>query len=475
MNWLFSGFNGILTALIVLGGLQFLYFIFSGGIPGTRFYYARRLRDGSAMVRQETIKELFAKGAEFARELLLQALDGSDASTRALAIEALGHMGDAEVAPRLIKHLKDPSLAIQMKTIEALTNYPSLAASEAIAEITPKADPRVQIVALRYFRDHPDVARVPLAAQLVLSFDEHVPRLAMALLSEFPDEALAEIAKLIPSADDRTSTAIAAMLEIDRSASAEHLMSILSEVRYHGALRDVIETLGRLGAPGTADFLAPYASDAGFPMRDVVLDALGNLPEPSAIKHLLRLQAEPDPRLRTRAKRALSKAISCCSVEQILPIMGAALRAPEVAIARSAAIILGEYAGLKGVAVVMRVLWGEDAPEIQGFLEGMTGTPLGRLVTFDEMLLAIDRLTSDTHPSTSVQKTLNAISSLLIVLHGDKLRGLRVDPETTDLMVRGRRVLYPLHYEHLHPMAKNMLEWVASKAEGDRWRTQATV
>jgi len=473
MNWVLSGFSAVVGAIFVLGALQFIYFVVSGGIPGTGFYYARRLRDGNSQVRQEAVRELVERGDIFAFGLLVKALEDRDVAIRVTAIEGLGNFRSTLIIEPLLKFLQDRNLIVRLKTIEALGKVPSADIGPVLLEVLRDSDPRAKLVALRIFKDLRDPAALPGIARLVLDPDEQVHHAAVGVLMHYGTESIHYLATLLPDSTDGAKRLVKAMLEIDRTASYEPLKEVFATASDPHVLAETLEALTASGRPGTAEFLLPFLQDPAFPAREGVVEAIPYLRDPICVIPLCHLLSEHDVRIRRKAATALDMLVTLCRDLEVVDPLCAALLDTDPEIRRYAARALGRIGGRLVQEKVVQALWGEHASAVASFIEGIVGYPMSRMVSFDELLLALDRVMTNQRLTEESLRCIDFLESLMIVLHGANVRGQRVDDQTLDLLIKGRRTYYPLRLYDLHPLAVGLLDFVTSKAEGDRWRVSS--
>lgn len=473
MNWVLSGFSAVVIAIFVLGALQFTYFVVSGGIPGTGFYYARRLRDGNAQVRQEAVKDLVERGDVFAFGLLVKALEDRDLAIRVTAIEGLGNFRSTLIIEPLLKFLRDRSLVVRIKTIEAIGKVPSAEIGPVLVEVLRDSDARAKLVALRIFKDLRDPVALPAIARLVLESDEQVHHAAVGVLQHYGTESVRQLASLLPDATDGAKRVVKAMLEIDRAACYDPLKEVLATATDPHVLKETLEALTSSGRPGTADFLLPYMTDPAFPAREGVVEALPQLRDPVCVMPLCHLLSDQDVRIRRKAATALDMLVTLCRDYEVVDPLCAALIDADPEIRHYAARALGRIGGQLIQEKVIRTMWGEHAQPVIAFIEGIVGYSMNRMVSFDELLLALDRVMTSQRLTEESLRCIDLMESLMIVLHGANVRGQRVDDKTLDLLIRGRRTYYPLRMYELHPLAANLLEFVTTKTEGDRWRVSS--
>lgn len=465
-----SGFTTVIVAIVALGTLQLLFYVVSGGVPGTGFYYARRLRDPVGTVRQETVKDLVQRGDHFALQLLIRALEDREVAIRVTAIEGLGRFQDPAIVDPLLKHLNDPALIVQIKAIEALGRVPGVQLSKEILHVLRDGDPRAKLAALHICRDSLDPQALPAIAKLVLDLEEHVVNAAVAVLKFYGAAALAPLANLLPDAGERAHRVVRAMVDIDPAAAQEPLRQAFRSASDPPVLRAILDLLVETNRPGTAEFLSPFLSDPTCRLREGVVEAVGFLRSPACVAPLCRLLSDSSLPVRQKAAASLNRLVIGIPDFEILDPLCETLQDPDIDVRRFAAAALSKMGNRAVQERVMRVMWGPETDNVAKFIEQLVGYPLSRMISFEELLLAVDRVLTNQRPTEEMKRAVDHLESLMIVLHGQMVRGQRVDEQNQDLLVKGRRMFYPLRPRSLHPLAAGLLEFVSSKSEGDRWR-----
>jgi len=180
--------------------------------------------------------------------------------------------------------------------------------------------------------------------------------------------------------------------------------------------------------------------------------------------------------IRRLAATSLDKLVATCADVEMVDPLGQALLDADPEIQRFASHALGGIGGAMVQQRVIKVLWGDQHKDVVAFVEKVVGFPMSRMVSFEEMVLGLDRLMTNQRPTEDDMMAIDYLESLLIVLYGSMfVRGHRVDDQTMDLLIRGRRTFYPLRLASLHPLASRLLKYVVNKAEGDRWRATSYV
>jgi len=471
--WTFAvdGFNSVLITLLVLFALQVLYYIFGGGVPGTTYYFSRRMRDPRALIRMENVVELMERGDAFAKQVLVGAIDDQEPAIRSLAVEALALTGDPALISMIIGCLKDPHDGVRLKAANSLARIATPEVAQAMNELLRSPDVRLQFVGLRFFKDYRDQEAVPALAALTLEAEESMLVTTIQVLSAYGDAALAALARLIPSAGENVRNVLRAMLEINRVNAYEHLCDAFSATVDPEIHREILWVFSRQTFQDSARFLVEFVSQPNFPSRESILETLPFLADYSIFLTLAKNLSDPDQRLRRRVESALDGMVERCNIQDLIDPLCEALIAPDQEMRIYGSKTLGRIGGRLIQQRTMEVLWGEKSDDVATFLEGVTGYKISRMINFDAIMLAVDRLLTNNRPSREALKGVDFLASMLIVLYRDSIRGWRLDDYTCEMLVRGRRSIYPLRLEKIHPLAVNLLQWVMTRAEGDRWRT----
>ncbi|MNX93043.1 HEAT repeat protein [compost metagenome] len=366
--------------------------------------------------------------------------------------------------------MNSPHLAVQLKAIEALGSMQTPEVCAALTEVLSTGDARAKLVCLRVFKDSKDPAALSAIARLVLDLDEQVANGAVAVLLEYGPPAIAPLAALVPTAQNGSKRLIKTMLEIDREGAFEPLKQAFAVTTEPAVLKELLTAFAGLGAPGTAAFLLPFLEDPTFPAREGIMAVAPRLEDPLLVAPLCGLLGSEDVRLRRVAATSLDALVASCRDLDVVDPLCEALLDSDPEIRRYAAHALGRIGGEVVQQRVLETLWGSKTAEVRTYIEGIVGYPMSRMVSFEELTLALDRLLTSQRPSEEALRAVDYLESLMIVLYGANLRGQRVDDMTLDLLLKGRRTFYPLRLYDLHPLASDLLEFVSSKAEGDRWR-----
>lgn len=465
-----SGFSTVVEALVLLALLQVLYYVVSGGIPRTGYYYSRRLRDRNPHVRQGAIRDLVQRADSFSLRLLIDALDDREPAIRMAAVEGLGRCRDPLGVEHLIRMLSDPEIGVQVKTIEALAGTDSPEVIEAISARVLDAEQPVKLASLRVFKDVFMPGMLPVIAKLCLDPEEHVALAACTVACRYGDEALPHLTEVLLDAGEASERVVKTMTTINDRLSIDYLKQAFSRSQNMGTLKEAADALIDIGAPGTADFFIPFIQNPQHPARLHLVWSVPFLFDATVVGPMCKLLVDPDPRIRREATGALDKLVNAINDSRMIDPLIEALLSQEREISLYAARALGQIGTRPVFQRVLRTMYGQQTDELVDFVERTVGYPMSRMVTFEELLLGLDRVMTTSRLTADTLKAIGVIESLLIIMYGPGVRGQHLDEGSEDLLIRGRRSFYPLNPGDLHPLALKLLEYVSSKAESDRFR-----
>jgi cellulose synthase operon protein C len=223
---------------------------------------------------------------------LARALGDSDATVRAAAADALGSQGSADAVAPLLGKLDDASPTVRIQIARALARL---------------GDGR---------------AVVPLAGKV----QDSVPEVRQAVA-----RALGELGDL------RATQAL--LLQLRDGAV---------EVRV-----EALGALGRLRAPDAASAIGPLAAERTLSIRLAAMTALGRIATPDAVRALVALLGQGDDAGGGLERTPVREALVACGAAAANQLAAQLDRPPTVAIATSAAWVLGElHARDKATAIV---------------------------------------------------------------------------------------------------------------------------
>ncbi len=284
-----------------------------------------RLIDGLKMPNQsryQTVQVLSEMDAEWktragaAMDFFVAQLAAGDLMARIQAVEALGQIGDARIAPSLLEALKDPNKQVQYIAIRALGELRDARAVEPLVEALEHRDPGIVSAAALALGELRDTRAVEPLMTILSNTEQGVFRLgtiqtlgvlkdprATALLTEQLDDTSVQVRRIATEAlgeiGDRG--AIAPLLKILNDQSAE--------VRWAGA-----DALGSIGDASVADTLISIIGKGRIWARRMVrvLDRLDtNWREREATlqieTYFLKHIDHPEPEVQWRSAEALGE------------------------------------------------------------------------------------------------------------------------------------------------------------------------
>ena len=197
-----------------------------------------------------------------AMDFFVAQLAGGDLMARIQAVEALGQIGDARIAPSLLKTLKDPNRQVQYIAIKALGELRDTRAVEPLVEALEHRDPGI------------------------------------------------------------VSAAALALGELRDTRAVEPLMTILSNAE-HGVFRlGTIQTLGVLKDPRATALLSEQLDDTSVQVRRIATEALGEIGDRGAIDPLLKMLNDQSAEVRWAAADALGSIGDASVADTLISIIG---------------------------------------------------------------------------------------------------------------------------------------------------------
>jgi HEAT repeat protein len=465
MNFATSGFSVLITVMVILGALQVAYFVVSGGLKGTRYYFQARIHDPNPAVRAGVIRALAARGDATALEFLLQAVGDSEPNNRLAAIDGMRRFSDPAVQEALIKLAGDPQAIVRRAAVSALSRYPTPMAIETLVKRLTDAVPAVQIAAIQGLKVAQDPATIEAIAHALASQDKDVVRQAQEALLPFGIPVIERLGAMLPEVGAAAPALIRVMTHLDRELASRAIARVLPDMRHSVASAEALQILVRSQHPGLVSLLAQLLDVPDYPSHDLVLQSFVKLHHPDSIVPLCRHLGTT--RFRSGVVAAL-EALAPVYGREMIPPLAEAMRHPERTVRKAASHLLGRVGGTLMIDAGLVMLWGEDAAGHRAFLERHLGYSLHRLATYHEAALSLDRLMTGTMGEEG-QRAIDELESLMILLFGDSMRGVVVN-DHTQLILKDRRTLYAVRVEHLNPLAAELLEFAANQAEGDRFR-----
>lgn len=464
-----SGIGMLIVVLVILAGLQVAYYVVSGGLKGTRYYFQARLHDPSPAVRAGVIRALAARSDATALEFLLQALADPEPTNRVTAIDALRRFSDPAVEEALIQLAEDAHAVVRRAAIVALGRFQSPQAVEALVKSLSDRIPGVQVAAIQGLKVAQDPATIEALGRALMSQDKDVVRQAQEALLPFGIPVIERLGALLPEIGTAASSLIRVMTHLDRDLASEAIAKALPAMRDMQAIPEALTLLIRNQHPGMIPLLGELLDLPDFPAHDRVIQSLVKLHVPEAIPPLARHLRSP--RLRSRAVSALESLAPVYGREMLGPL-AEAMRESDRAIRKAASHLLGRVGGALMIDAAFVMLWGEQASEHRAFLERHLGHPVHRLSTYSDAALALDRLMTSSAGEEAL-RAIDELESLLILLYGDSVRGVTTN-DRTQLILKDRRTLYSVRPAQLNPLAADLLEFAETTADGDRFRLTTT-
>lgn len=463
-----TGFGYLVSLLAILGALQAAYFVVSGGLKGTSFYYKVRIRDADPAVRASVIRTLAAQGDAKAMRFLLEALGDPEPGLRLIAVEGLRRHTDSEVHDALLQLVADPDVGVRKAVISALGRYHTPHVVQALVKALSDPQAPVQIAAIQGLKVAQDPTTIEAIASTLNSKDKEVVRNAQEALIPFGISVIDRLAPMLTEVSGSASAITRVMTHLDRDLAYQAIGKVLPSMRHAQPIGEAITMLVRSQVPGLAGLLSDLLMQPDYPAHDAVINGMIRLQDPDTVDPLCRQLR--NPRLRRKVAAALEAFAPAFGREMLVPL-GSAIQDKDRSVRKTAAYLLGKVGGTLMIDAGLLLLWGDDASEHRAYLEGQLGDPLGRIITYPEAALALDKIMTNATGEDG-QRAIGELESLVILLFGEFVRGVKVHDNTV-LLLKDRRTLYPLRPEHLHPLAADLLEYAANMAEGDRFRLTA--
>ncbi|NTX16734.1 HEAT repeat domain-containing protein [Myxococcus sp. CA056] len=371
-------------------------------------------------------------GLHVAEAPLVQALEDPDLNVRVAVSEALGRVGSEHGARALERLLGDPEPLLRLSALEGLVllrRPPPLPVVVALLD-----DARLRRSAFRALGLIPQVAATERLCLGLESATRSVREAALAALGtqaslveparrceleaviraalrRLPD-AVARLAQALESED--VTVRAGALLAVAALGEASLAVPVAEAAREDRLLRDVLSTLGRLGAEGGRTLLAAM-SDLSAPARAAAAEALVDLVDATSVTPLCALLEWAEDDLRGVVVRALGRTRSSEAAGPLVDLLrdsvtagaatralgvlagscrGAVLAALEDAVARRATPVavaaLGRVGGAPALPSLRKLArdvdprWRAAAVEVAGEVDGGVGRELARAALADE-------------------------------------------------------------------------------------------
>jgi HEAT repeat protein len=465
MNFATSGFSFLVALLLVLGALQVAYFVVSGGLKGTRYYYRARIHDANPAVRASVIRALAARGDAMALEFLLQAVGDAEPNNRLTAIEGMRRYSDPAVQDALIKLAADPHAVVRRAATAALGRFQSPQSIETLTKRLTDTVPAVQIAAIQGLKVAQEPSTIEAIARTLSSPDKDVVRQAQEALLPFGIPVIDRLGAMLPEVGAAAPAFVRIMTQLDRELACQAIAKVLPAMRHTQAITEALQLLVRNQQPGLVTLLAQLLDVPDYPSHELVIHSFVKLHDPDSIVPLCRHLSSSRFR---GSVIAVLETLAPVFGREMIPPLSEAMRDPDRAVRKAASHLLGKVGGSFMVDAALIMLWGEHAAARRAFLERHLGYTVHRLVTYHEAALSLDRLMTSTMGEEGL-RAIDELESLMIMIYGDALRGVLIN-ENPQLILKDRRTLYPVRPDHLNPLAADLLDFAANMAEGDRFR-----
>jgi len=469
LNFATSGFSFLVTILVILGLLQVAYFVVSGGLKGTRFYFQARINDPNPAVRGAVIRALVTRGDAMALEFLLTALSDSEPNNRLTAIEGTRRYSEPQVQDALITLTSDPHPVVRKAAVSALGRFQSPRAVETLVKRLNDPVPAVQIAAIHGLKVAQEPGTIEALGRVLASQDKEVVRQAQEALLPFGISVIDRLGAMLAEVGAAAPAVIRVMTQLDRELACRAIAQALPEMRHTQAIAEAVTLLVRNQHPGIVALLAQLLDVPDYPSHELIIQSFVKLHDPDSIAPLCRHLRTP--RFRASVVSALETLAPIFGREMIGPL-GDAMKDKDRAVRKAASFLLGHVGGTMMIDAGLVMLWGDGAAEHRAFLERHLGYSLHRLVTYHEAALSLDRLMTSTAGEEGL-RAIDGLQSLMVMLYGDSLRAVSIN-DHAQLILKDRRTLYPVRLDHLNPLAADLLDFAANMAEGDRFRMTTT-
>lgn len=302
--------------------------------------------------------------------------------------------------PLLTEALRDPSEAVRLRAIGALTQHPDPSATPALIAALTDASQAVRHAA--------------------------VPALGAAGSTEAFQALLAALAGASPALREHIAEALS-------SVGRQHLLQNLAELSRSadGDVRlGIAWTLGKIGDPSCVSVLERFLRDGDARLRASAAGALGKVANAVAVKALVAASGDPDPKTRAAVVNALGKCTAADGGE-VRAVLSERVRDPDSFVRNRAGIALARASGAAAEALATA---DETAnllePPALLIMQGLVGTPRSvklalSMLTDPAQLPAIKRYIEREDPAV--------LNALMVAL---KLNGsgadnlpLQLDPE----------------------------------------------
>jgi len=367
-----------------------------------------RLRHESMAVRVAIARACAELRAARAGTGLIAALDDPAWPVRAAACEAIEQLQPKGAARALLNLLADPEESVREAAASALTVYPpgELETSEEqlrMAYDNGSVPIRLAVLSLwagRVEGKHPllvEALRDPSEAvrlRAIGALSQHPdPNATPALIAALTDASVAVRTAAVPALGAAgTAEAFEALLGALAGASPalrEHIAEALSSVGKKHLLHNLAElsrsaavdvrlgiawTLGKIGDPSCVPVLEAFLRDKDPRLRASAAGALGKVAGGGTLKALVAASGDPDPKTRAAVVNALGK---CAAADggSVRGVLEERMRDPDGFVRNRAAIALARTSGaaVEALASAPETASLLDAPALV-IMQGLVGT-----------------------------------------------------------------------------------------------------
>src|SRR6185312_6881339 len=239
--------------------------------------------------------------------LVLPHLSDPQATVRAAACRALGHIGAAESAPLLVERLRGGEPVEQVAAAQALAMLPGSALQELEGCLLPGASEAIKVRALEVLGNFPTEMFESQILELTRANSSTLRRAALRAAAQLPGSR-AEVALIRALADRNQPVQLEALELLVRRGGAQAVTTLVAllgagdSLRYH-----VIRALGHLQAPEATGKLLALYEECGPHERLEILWALIRIAPPGLLNFLETRLAEPETEVRRVAAYGIAE------------------------------------------------------------------------------------------------------------------------------------------------------------------------
>jgi HEAT repeat protein len=273
--------------------------------------------------------------------LVLPHLSDPQATVRAAACRALGHIGAAASAPLLVERLRGGEPIEQVAAAQALAMLPGSALQELESCLLPSASEAIKVRALEVLGNLPSEIFESQILELTRANSSNLRRAALRAAAQLPGSR-AEVALIRALADRNQPVQLEALELLVRRGGAQAVTTLVAllgagdSLRYH-----VIRALGHLQASEATGKLLALYEECGPHERLEILWALIRIAPPQLWNFLEARLAEPE----TEVRRVAAYGIAEHADRDHLPQLIALASDPDWNVRNEAARGLGRLGG----------------------------------------------------------------------------------------------------------------------------------